>query len=273
MKVHMCKNIKVVSWNVNGLRACFGHGGLEVLDSLNPDIICLQEIKLSKDSLSVLEKNFFKQYHLFYSLSERKGRNGVLIASKLPVIDDCYSIGMKEFDLQGRFVMIKLTNGLQVINLYMPHGKRDKSELEYKLKVFAFFSAYLKKNASSAIICTDFNIAHTELDLARPKNNLNNIMFTENERQAVDQLIQSGYCDITRSFYKGTGHFTWWPYAYDAWNKNIGWRIDYFFVNEAIKKYIKSVEILRNIRCSDHCPIILNMTDPSNIIANGVPLL
>lgn len=257
----MYEDIKIISWNVNGLRACFNHGGSEILNSFDPDIICLQEIKLSEDSLSILKKNFFKDYYLFYSLSERKGRNGVLIASKLPVIESYYSIGMEEFDLQGRFVMIKLTNGLQVINLYMPHGKRDKSELEYKLKVFDYFSLFLKKNVSSGIICTDFNIAHTKLDLARPKNNFNNIMFTENERHAVDKLVQSGYCDITRRFYNGTGHFTWWPYAFNAWERNIGWRIDYFFVNESIAQCVKSVEILNNVRCSDHCPIMLNITD------------
>lgn len=262
MQVYMYKDIKILSWNVNGLRACINHGGLKVFNSFDPDIICLQEIKLSEDNLNVLKTDCLKNYYLFYSLSERKGRNGVLIASKLPVIEYYYSMGMEKFDLQGRFVMIKLTNGLQIVNLYMPHGKRDKSELEYKLKVLDFFSLFLKKSVSNGIVCTDFNIAHTELDLARPKNNLNNIMFTENERRAFDKLLQSGYCDIARKFYNGTGYFTWWPYAFNAWERNLGWRIDYFFVDENITQYVKSVEILNNIRCSDHCPIMLNMTVP-----------
>lgn len=254
----MSGTIKMISCNVNGLRAFVGHGGTAVLEKYHPDIVCLQETKLSCNSTGILRHIFPEEYDIRYSLSEEGGRSGVCVASRIPILEAEYDIGFEKFDRQGRFLSVKLENGLRIMSLYMPHGKRDKSDIPYKLQAFDYIEAYLK-HVSQGIVCTDFNVAHRETDLARPAENRNNTMFTEAERSLVDRMEISGFIDAFREKHSEGGQYTWWPYSFHAYERNLGWRIDYFFVQRSLEKRIRQTEILHQERYSDHCPIFLEL--------------
>lgn len=249
--------MKVITWNTNGLRARMKDGTLKQVMEQRADILCFQETKLTDGSIFSAET--FLGYHIIFSLSQNKGRSGVAILSKYP-INDCDSIcGLTKADAEGRYARIRI-GGLNIVSLYMPHGRRDKSELPYKLSVGLHLRQILQqKFGGKVLICTDFNIAHSEMDLARPKNNHNNVMFTTEERELIDGILDVGYFDVYREL-KPTGNdFTWWPYAFEAYRRNLGWRIDYFFASRALAGHVKDVEVLRRIRGSDHAPIVLDM--------------
>lgn len=249
--------MKIVSWNVNGLRARIGDGTLAKVLSLDADIYCFQELKLS--NLEIFSSDIFEGYHASTNLADKKGYSGVCILSKdaPQYIND--KSGYKRADDEGRYIEVKLTDELSIVSLYMPHGKRDKSDLTYKLSFGDYLLGCLK-NSVETIICTDFNIAHKDIDLARPTQNKNNVMFTSEERKMIDNFLTLGYIDAFRKDNKELeGFYTWWPFSFDAYDRNLGWRIDYFFVPERISKKLKNVKILKEIRGSDHAPIIMEL--------------
>lgn len=250
--------MRILTWNVNGLRSLISSGNFEQIFDYNPDVICLQETKLSDNSM--FDGIVQNEYRVFSNLSETKGRNGVCIFTRLSVKSSSDVIGHKRFDSEGRYLYVELENGYSIINIYMPHGKRNKSDMSYKLDVAQKIIQLAKSLCNKqAIICTDFNIAHKEIDLARAKENRNNTMFTDDERSIVSKLLESNFTDAFRYCCAESGQYTWWPYGFHAKERNIGWRIDYYFVSDILKNKIKNVNIYKDITGSDHCPIIMDI--------------
>lgn len=246
--------MKIISWNVNGLRAIYNRDFLSILKKIKPDIICLQEIKIQKETLpkELLSPFGYKSY---FSFAEKKGYSGVLVYSLKPAKKETYKLGYSKFDNEGRFLRLDF-NQFILINLYMPHGGRAKEKLNYKLNCYNKLLTYLDKIKNKKIILIgDFNIAREKIDLARPQNNKNNIMFTQEEREKIAQLIRFGFIDTFRTKNPDKKQYTWWPYMANCRNRNIGWRIDYAFVNEKMERKIKKAYILDKLEGSDHCPV------------------
>jgi exodeoxyribonuclease-3 len=254
-------SMKVISWNVNGLRAVYKKGFLSWLKGCGADIVCLQEIKIQENQVpfDLVDPHGYKSY---FNFAERKGYSGtaVYVRSKsAKEAEAIKSIGLDRFDNEGRLLQIEFPK-FTLLNLYMPHGSRDKRDLYYKFTSYGYLLTRLKNLKSKKLVLAgDFNIAHKEIDLARPKDNKNNIMFTPQERAQLDELLGLGFIDSFRSLNKEGGNYTWWPYYNNARERNIGWRLDYIFVSKILKDTIKGVEILKNITKSDHCPIFINI--------------
>lgn len=246
--------MKIISWNVNGIRAVDKRGFLKWLEKSNADIVCLQETKAQLEQFPpklIRPKN----YYSYFNSAFKKGHSGVAVyTKKRPKVVE-YKLGMKKFDNEGRILKLKYPNFI-LINLYLPHGGRQKENLDYKLEVYDYLLNYLKKIKNEKIILIgDFNIAHKEIDLARPKQNKNNVMFTIKEREQIDKIIKLGFTDTFRKFHQEGGHFSWWPYFANARERNLGWRIDYAFVSKTLIPKLKDVFILQEVVGSDHCPI------------------
>ena len=246
--------MKILSWNVNGLRAVYHRNFLEWTKRSKADILCLQEIKAQKEDLPQELINF-KGYISYFNFATKKGYSGVAIYSRIPATLINYNLGIRRFDREGRFLELSYPQ-FTLINLYLPHGGRKKENLSYKLRVYGTLLKYLRrKKDQTLILIGDFNIAHQEIDLARPKANKNNIMFTPKERIQIDNIISVGFCDTFRKFHQEGGWYTWWPYYAKARERNLGWRIDYCFVSESLCSKIKDAFIDSKTRGSDHCPI------------------
>lgn len=252
--------MRIITWNVNGLRSLLANNedSLTLLFNLQPDIVCFQETKLSSDALD--EIIIPTGYNIYHNISQNKGHHGVSIITKLPIKSISLDIGEERFDREGRFLSVKTKDNWEIVCLYMPHGKRDKSDIPYKLKV-ADRILYKIQNewSEKTIICTDFNIAHTELDLARPRQNYKNTMFTQNEREIINKLDAIGIKDVYREKRKEKIEYTWWPYSFNARERNLGWRIDYFFINKKYLHRITDVRIKKEILGSDHCPLMIDI--------------
>lgn len=245
--------MKIISWNINGIRAVYRKNFFKWMAKTNPDILCLQEIKAQKEQIPE-ELIKPRGYYSYFNFAERKGYSGIAVYSKKKPLKVEYKLGLKRFDKEGRILKIEYRDFI-LINIYIPYGSHDKSNLPYKLKVYNFLINYLKKNKDKNIILIgDFNIAHKEIDLARPKDNKNNIMFTPEERRQIDRIIELGFIDTFRKFNKKGENYTWWPYRFNAKERNLGWRLDYVFVSKTIISKIKKGFILNKVICSDHCP-------------------
>jgi exodeoxyribonuclease-3 len=246
--------MKIISWNVNGIRSAYRKGFLRWFNKENADIVCLQEIKAQNgqipEKLSSSEK-----YSLYINQAIKKGYSGIIVLTKKKPLKVENKLGLKRFDDEGR--MLKLTfSKFILMAIYMPHGGRQKENLGYKMEAYEKLFKYIKKIKDKNIVLVgDFNIAHKEIDLARPKNNKNNIMFTPEERKQIDYLLESGFMDSFRQFNADNGHYTWWPYMANARKRNIGWRIDYLFISKLLKNKLKKSFILENVKGSDHCPV------------------
>ena len=244
--------MKIVSWNVNGLRSVYKKKALD-FSKIGADILCLQEIKAHKDQLAAQLINppgFFS----IFNPAQRRGYSGTAVYSRRKPLRVKRKMGSERFDNEGRFLRLDFPEFI-LINLYMPHGGRQKEKLGYKLKAYEHLFGYLNKLESKKIILVgDFNIAHQEIDLARPKQNKNNIMFTPEERKRIDRLIELGFVDSFRKFNTKGGNYTWWPYFANARARNLGWRIDYVFVFNNLVANLKNAFILSNVLGSDHCP-------------------
>lgn len=251
--------MRIISWNVNGIRALYRKDE-HWPDKINADIICLQEIKTQQEQqLSFVSINP-SGYHSYFNPAVRKGYSGTAIYTKERPLEIKQKIGLKKFDSEGRILRVEFLNFI-LINLYLPHGGRDKSNLNYKLEVYKKLLDYLTKIKNQKLILVgDFNVAHKEIDLARPKQNIKNIMFTLEERKQIDNLLELGFIDTFRKFHKEGGHYTWWPYMANARQRNLGWRIDYIFVSKAFASKVKDAFILPAVMGSDHCPVGIDIT-------------
>jgi len=246
--------MKIISWNVNGIRAVYRKNFFKWMKKTNPDILCLQEIKAQKGQIP---EELIKPegYYSYFNFAERKGYSGVAVYTKKRPSKVEYKLGLKRFDQEGRILKLKYSD-FTLINLYFPHGAHDKRNLVYKLKVYNRLINFLKRiRDKNIILIGDFNIAHKEIDLARPKDNKNNIMFTSGERRQIDRIIKLGFIDTFRKFNKKGKNYTWWSYKFNAKERNLGWRLDYIFVSKTIISKIKKSFILNKVIDSDHCPI------------------
>jgi len=246
--------MKIISWNVNGIRAVYQRGFLKWLTNSRADIVCLQELKAQAEQIPAdLLKP--KNYSAYFNFASKKGYSGVAIYTKTKPVKTEHKLGLKRFDQEGRFLKLQYPK-FALINLYLPHGGRQKENLSYKLKVYQRLLNFLKKiKDKNIILIGDFNIAHQEIDLARPKDNRHNIMFTSVEREQLDKLIKLGFTDTFRKFNQKGGHYTWWPYFANARQRNLGWRIDYCFASKKITPKLKKSFILNKVKGSDHCPV------------------
>lgn len=257
--------MKLISWNVNGLRACSKKGLLSFIKDQDADMYCFQEIKITDvDLIDFIESHddVFAPYEITYNCAtKRKGYSGVLTLSKLRSTNSTTSIDIQDIDIEGRVVLNEFEN-IVLVNSYFPHSDRSLSRLDYKLyfneKFLNFIFEHISKD-KKIILTGDFNVAHEEIDLARPKQNIGNPGFTDEERYWFGGLLKLGYIDTFREINPNSEKYTWWSYRSDARARNIGWRIDYFLVSQNLGKNIKSAEILDSVQGSDHCPILLEI--------------
>lgn len=251
--------MKIVSWNINGLQAALKRGSLNQLAKLNFDILCFQEIKTQIEQIQLpIELQWLANYYSYFNCASKKGYSGVAVFTKEKPLKVEKILGFNRFDSEGRLLRLSFPK-FTLINLYLTHGGRDKSKLNYKLRTYNSLLKYLTKVLRQAqdklILVGDFNIAHQEIDLARPKDNRNNIMFTPEERKQIDRLLGLGFIDSFRHFNKKGSYYTWWPYRLNARQRNLGWRLDYGFISKTLTPKLKKAYILKEISGSDHCPI------------------
>ena len=248
--------MKIISWNVNGLRAVVKKNFLEYLSEESPDIIGLQETKLQEDQIpaEILE---LEGYHRYWNCAEKKGYSGVAILSKEEPINVSYGLGEERFDSEGRTLIAEYKDFV-LINCYFPNGQRDDERLQFKL---GFYDKMLEKmneivqSGKDIVVCGDYNTAHKEIDLKNPGPNSKVSGFLPIERAWLDKLISEGYVDTFREFIKEPHEYSWWSYRYNARKNNAGWRIDYFFVNKAFRANLKDAFIRQDVLGSDHCPV------------------
>lgn len=252
--------MKLVSWNVNGIRACEKNGFLKWFEKENADIVCVQEIKALPEQLEDNLKNPLK-YHAIWNPAEKPGYSGTAIFSKKEPLEVKLGLGDPEFDNEGRVMIVKYPK-FTLINSYFPNSQREHTRLPYKLafcKNFLKTAESLRKKGENVIMCADWNIAHQEIDLKNPKTNKNNAGFLPEERAWMDQFIKQGYIDAFRQFEKGGDHYTWWSYRPGVREKNVGWRLDYFMANEEFKDRLKNSYHRNEVYGSDHCPVVLEL--------------
>ena len=248
--------MKVLSWNVNGIRAVDRKGFFQWFTKEKPDVICLQEIKAQKEQLPSHLRNT-PNYHLYINSAEKKGYSGVATYTKLKPLVVKMGFGIEKFDREGRILITEYSKFI-LFNIYFPNGKKNQERLDYKLDFYDTFLAYadnLKAKGKNIVVCGDFNTAHKEIDLARPKENEKISGFLPIERAWIDTFIDHGYIDTFREFNKQSEQYSWWDMKTRARERNVGWRIDYFFVNKEFMKYVKNAFILQEVLGSDHCPI------------------
>jgi exodeoxyribonuclease-3 len=248
--------IKFLSWNVNGIRAIYKKGLLDWLQKEAPDILCLQETKAGGETIP---EDLLKLagYHVDFSSAEKKGYSGVITFSRITPQNVVKGFGMEGFDREGRILISNFDNFV-LFNIYFPNGKASGERLKYKMDFYGAFLVQADKargEGKSIVICGDVNTAHKEIDIARPKENARSSGFLPEERAWMDQLLSHGYVDTFRLFNDEAGRYTWWDMVTRARERNVGWRIDYFFVSEDIKDRVTSAVILADVMGSDHCPI------------------
>ena len=248
--------MKIVSWNVAGLRACLNKGLDRVFDNLGADVYCFQESKVTEEQ-NPFHPLMYKEY--LYP-AERKGYSGTLIYSKVEPINVTYGIGDLEYDSEGRTITLEFDD-FYLINSYVPNSKKELERLDSRMRFEDLMREYLNKLRSkkNVIYCGDLNVAHEEIDIKNPKSNRRSAGFTDEERFKMTELLNSGFIDTYRYFYPDTVKYSWWSYMGHARENNVGWRLDYFIVNKEFIDKVKSSEILDDIMGSDHCPIIIEV--------------
>lgn len=249
--------MKLISWNVNGLRTCVGKGFLDYFKEQQADIFCLQETKLQEGQIE-LELD---GYHQYWNYAEKKGYSGTAIFTKEKPISVHYGIGIDEHDKEGRVITLEFEK-FYMITVYTPNSQEKLARLDYRMKWEEDFKNYLLEldKKKPVIVCGDLNVAHKEIDLKNPKTNRKNAGFSDEEREKMTKLLESGFVDSFRYFYPNkTDIYSWWSYRFSARDKNAGWRIDYFLVSDRIKENMKGAEIHTEILGSDHCPVLLNI--------------
>lgn len=252
--------MRIYTWNVNGLRSILKKGLMDFIKNEDPDILCLQETKLQEEQIDDEIKNL-KGYYKYFSFANKKGYSGVAIFTKVEPKNIYYGIGIAEFDTEGRILIADYEDFI-LFNIYFPNGKMSDERLDYKLRFYDAIMDYSKKlleKGKNLIICGDYNTAHREIDLKNPKQNEKSSGFLPIEREYIDRFLEIGFIDAYRHFYPDKIEYTWWSYMFKAREKNVGWRIDYFFVSNNFISKVKDVEILTHIQGSDHCPVKLTI--------------
>lgn len=246
---------KMISWNVNGLRACVGKGFLDVFQELDADIFCIQESKLQAGQIDL----DIPGYYQYWSYADKKGYSGTALFTKEEPLSVVYGLGIDVHDYEGRVIAAEYED-YYVVTCYTPNSQNELARLPYRMEWEDAFRSYLKKleEKKPVIFCGDLNVAHREIDLKNPRTNRKNAGFTDEERGKFSELLDAGFIDTYRHFYPDTeGAYSWWSYRFKAREKNAGWRIDYFCVSESLKDRLVSASIHSEIMGSDHCPVEL----------------
>ena len=252
--------MKIISWNVNGIRAVIKKGFYNFMNDNNPDIICLQETKANKEQVDL---NLDKYPYKYWNSAEKKGYSGTAIFSKIKPISVTNDIGIDKHDKEGRVITAEFSNFF-LVTVYTPNSKRELLRLDYRQKEWDVdFLKYLKELEESkpVVFCGDLNVAHKDIDLKNPKTNRRNAGFTDEERMGFDNYVSSGFIDTFREFEEGEGHYTWWSYMFQARSRNVGWRIDYFCISESLRSNLKNAYILKDVMGSDHAPVVMETND------------
>ena len=253
--------MKLVSWNVNGLRAVMTKGFETFFKKIDADIFCIQETKIQENQIDNNIKEIFKEYNCYWNSAEKKGYSGTAIFAKEKPLDVTYGIGIDEHDKEGRVISLEYDK-FYLINCYTPNSRRELERLDYRMIWEDEFRKYLLKlnETKPVVVCGDLNVAHEEIDLKNPKTNRRNAGFTDEERNKMTELLNAGFVDTFRCLYPDkTDMYTWWSYMFKAREKNAGWRIDYFIVSKSIENKIKESYIYSDIMGSDHCPVGLDL--------------
>lgn len=251
--------MKMVSWNVNGLRACMNKGFAEYFSKVDADIFCIQETKLQEGQITV---DFADGYHSFWNYAEKKGYSGTAVFTRHEPVSVRYGLE-EDQEPEGRILTLEY-DSFYLVNVYTPNAKRDLSRLDYRMEWEDRFRSYLLQldEKKPVIVCGDLNVAHQEIDIRNAKSNRGNSGFTDEERAKLSQLLQSGFLDTFRHFYPDrTDAYTWWSYMPKVRERNIGWRIDYFLASARLAPSLTDARIDAEVTGSDHCPIILELTD------------
>lgn len=249
--------MKLISWNVNGIRACVKKGFLDFFKETDADIFCLQETKLQEGQIE-LE---LEGYHQYWNYAERKGYSGTAIFTKQEPLSVSYGLGIEEHDQEGRVITLEFDN-FYMVTVYTPNSKNELLRLDYRMVWEDEFRSYLLRlnETKPVIVCGDLNVAHQEIDLKNPKTNQKNAGFTIEERTKMSTLLDSGFIDTFRFFYPELeGAYSWWSYRLNARKNNAGWRIDYFLTSQELKENLKDAKIHSDILGSDHCPVELDI--------------
>lgn len=249
--------MKLISWNVNGLRACVTKGFVDIFNTLDADIFCVQETKLQQGQID-LELD---GYHQYWNYAEKKGYSGTAVFTREEPLDVIYGIGIEEHDKEGRCITLEFENFF-LVTCYTPNSQNELKRLDYRMKWEDDFRSYISTldRKKPVILCGDLNVAHKEIDLKNPKTNRKNAGFTDEEREKMTELLDSGFTDSFRYIYPDKeGIYSWWSYRFNARKNNAGWRIDYFITSNSIKDKIEDAKIHTDIMGSDHCPVELDI--------------
>ncbi len=249
--------MKLISWNVNGLRAVVGKGFVDIFNALDADVFCLQETKLQAGQIE-LELPGYEQY---WNYAERKGYSGTAVFTRVKPLNVTYGLGIEAHDTEGRVITVEYDT-FYLITVYTPNSKDGLARLPYRMEWEDAFRAYLKEleKTKPVVVCGDMNVAHEEIDLKNPKTNRKNAGFSDEERAKMTELLNAGFIDTFRYFYPDkTGEYSWWSYRFNARKNNAGWRIDYFLTSEILKDKLQSASIHQEIYGSDHCPVELEL--------------
>ena len=253
--------MKLISWNVNGLRAVMNKGFKDFFDKIDADIFCIQETKMQENQVDDNIKEIVKEYNAYWNSAEKKGYSGTAIFSKEKPVNVTYGIGKEEHDKEGRVITLEFEK-FYMVNIYTPNSKRELERLDYRQVWEDEIREYLLKlnESKPVIMCGDLNVAHQEIDLKNPKTNRRNAGFTDEERNKMTELLDAGFTDTFRYKYPDLeGKYSWWSYMFHAREKNAGWRIDYFIVSNSLNENIINAKILDEIYGSDHCPVELDI--------------
>ena len=249
--------MKLISWNVNGLRACLNKGFVDFFTAADADIVCIQETKMQPGQAEVN----FTGYEQFWNSAEKKGYSGTAVFSRLQPIAVSYGMGLPEHDQEGRIITLEYDE-FQLVNVYTPNSQRGLARLEYRMQWEDDFRDYVGRldRKKPAVVCGDLNVAHREIDIKNPAANKNNAGFTPQERAKMTELLEAGLTDSFRHLYPDRRDaYSWWSYMGNARERNVGWRIDYFLVSRQIQNQIREAEIRMEVQGSDHCPVVLEL--------------
>ncbi|AVB77212.1 exodeoxyribonuclease III [Methanococcus maripaludis] len=244
--------MKMLSWNVNGIRACLKNGFMDFLERESPDIMCIQETKVQSGQVQLGLDGYFQ----YWNYAERKGYSGTAIFTKIKPNNVILGMENSEHNNEGRVITLEFDE-YYLVNVYTPNSQRGLTRLEYRQKWDEDFLNYIKtlETKKPVVFCGDLNVAHKEIDLKNPKTNVKNAGFTPEERSGFDNIVNSGFLDTFREFNKETDNYSWWSYRFNARAKNIGWRIDYFCISKSLRDNLKNAFIMPEIMGSDHCPV------------------
>lgn len=249
--------MKFISWNVNGIRAAIKKGFCDFFNAENADFFCIQETKARPEQVDL---SWNTRHHAYWNSAEKAGYSGTAIFTKTEPNDVVFGIGITQHDKEGRVITLKFED-FYLVNVYTPNSQNELRRLKYRQAWDQAFHEYLKslEKEKPIILCGDLNVAHSEIDLARPKANTNNPGFTNEEREGFGKLIEANFIDTFREFEKGGGHYSWWSYRAKARERNVGWRLDYWCISKSLRNRLRSSTILDQIMGSDHCPVMMEL--------------